>query len=144
MPAPCQHPILRGCCRTCDACDYQGAVYSNRQTFPDPNNVCGECECEGGTVTCSVRQCPHVECDNPVMVMLCLIVSLSVSLCLSLSLSLNNVCGVCECEGGTVTCSVRQCPPVDFDNPVMVMLCLIVSLSLCLSLSLSQQCMWGV
>ncbi|KAM4609584.1 kielin/chordin-like protein, partial [Discoglossus pictus] len=66
-PVTCLHPTQTegDCCPVCDTCTYNQRLYSNGQTFNDPDNPCQDCQCEDGTVQCSAIVCPPVLCSRP-------------------------------------------------------------------------------
>ncbi|XP_060229924.1 kielin/chordin-like protein [Meriones unguiculatus] len=66
-PAPCQHPTQPpgACCPGCEGCAYRGLVFANGQNFTDVDSPCHACRCEGGTVRCSLINCPSTTCATP-------------------------------------------------------------------------------
>ncbi|XP_038124813.1 kielin/chordin-like protein [Cyprinodon tularosa] len=64
---PCENPAPPppdSCCPVCHDCNVNGHYYPNGAVIPrDP---CQECRCADGNMVCSMIQCPHLTCHNPV------------------------------------------------------------------------------
>ncbi|KAL8583263.1 hypothetical protein ACOMHN_043098 [Nucella lapillus] len=119
----CQHPVQRGCCQDCNACMYRGRNYSQRQTFTDPDDPCGECVCEDGTVTCRRRDCPAVSCSNPTQGPCCP----ECRDCLYRGGTVregvrfphaSDPCQECRCQRGDVACFAKDCPRAQCRYPI--------------------------
>ncbi|XP_070188785.1 uncharacterized protein [Littorina saxatilis] len=119
----CEHPVQRDCCQDCSRCMYLGRQYSLGQTFTDPENPCGECQCDGGTVTCRRPECPPVSCANPVQGACCPVCRD----CLYRGRMIregqrfphfSDRCQECQCRRGDVTCAPKECPRAVCRYPV--------------------------
>ena len=122
-PVTCQHPVQRGCCQDCSACMYRGRQYSQGQAFTDPDNPCGECTCDGGTVVCRRPECPPVTCSNPTQGPCCP----ECRDCQYLGRRIregqrfphsSDRCQVCQCRSGDVSCFPKECPRAQCRYPV--------------------------
>ncbi|XP_016099501.1 kielin/chordin-like protein [Sinocyclocheilus grahami] len=123
--AVCSHPVIQECCRTCDACMYDGREYQNGQEFPDPADRCGRCVCRNGQVTCNRRPCPNPGCSNPITQpgQCCPVCDA----CMYDGREYRNGqefpdpadrCSRCMCRNGQVTCNRRPCPNPGCSNPI--------------------------
>ena len=65
-PPVCSHPTEGECCPTCDGCLYSSQRYRDGQHFLNVLDVCEECACRHGNVTCWKRECTPVTCSHPV------------------------------------------------------------------------------
>ncbi|XP_026167747.1 kielin/chordin-like protein isoform X2 [Mastacembelus armatus] len=65
-PTECLHPTKNtgSCCAVCESCTYNHRIYSNGQTFLNPDQPCQICICQHGTVECERRPCPPLNCNN--------------------------------------------------------------------------------
>uniref|UniRef100_A0A8B9HBU1 Si:dkey-266m15.6 n=1 Tax=Astyanax mexicanus TaxID=7994 RepID=A0A8B9HBU1_ASTMX len=121
--APCSHPILQECCRTCDGCMYDRVEYANGAVFADKSDPCGTCVCREGTVTCERRRCPANDCPFPVPGQCCQ----SCEGCRYAGVEYANNqefpnpadrCNHCVCTNGHVTCSRKPCYNSGCSHPV--------------------------
>ncbi|CAL1547508.1 unnamed protein product, partial [Lymnaea stagnalis] len=64
----CSHPAtLRGeCCPKCNFCLFEQRIFRNQQRFFHPRDLCQQCSCDFGTVTCLKSICESLTCPNPV------------------------------------------------------------------------------
>ena len=65
-PTACSHPTEGDCCPTCDGCLVSSQRYRDGQHFLNVLDVCEECSCRQGNVTCTTRECTAVTCSHPV------------------------------------------------------------------------------
>ncbi|XP_033628595.1 kielin/chordin-like protein [Asterias rubens] len=66
-PVSCTHGMPDQClCPACDGCMYEDVMVQNGESFMDPTNMCRDCYCLAGSVVCTVRTCPPIQCTNPV------------------------------------------------------------------------------
>ncbi|XP_046720965.1 kielin/chordin-like protein [Silurus meridionalis] len=112
--APCPHPILQECCRTCDGCLYRGVERANGEQFADVSDPCGRCVCREGRVTCERQPCPQITCPFPVQRECCQ----SCDGCHYAGvdyisgqefLDPSDRCKHCTCINGDVTCRQKPC-----------------------------------
>ncbi|XP_012946272.1 uncharacterized protein LOC101851174 [Aplysia californica] len=63
---PCAHPVsVPGqCCPVCAGCHYDGQDRMSGETFPLKTDPTVECVCKIGTITCSRRACPVLNCPR--------------------------------------------------------------------------------
>ncbi|KAJ8032166.1 Kielin/chordin-like protein [Holothuria leucospilota] len=117
-PRPqCPYPIQGECCETCDGCLFTGVEYSSGEIFEDPTTPCQDCECQSGYVSCTERPCEEPPCGYPVKP--------SGECCASCEGCFfggrsyrngetfgnpDNVCQMCDCRYGNVTCEKARCP----------------------------------
>ncbi|XP_023238974.1 uncharacterized protein LOC111637659 [Centruroides sculpturatus] len=110
----CTHPLSFECCPKCDKCLFDGDVLSNGEHFQP--NVCDDCICTDGNVHCVTEECPALNC---------LLTTKLLDQCCEVCrgciyegkeyadgenwVSMNNPCLLCQCQGGTVTCSELHC-----------------------------------
>ncbi|KAK3790015.1 hypothetical protein RRG08_016329 [Elysia crispata] len=133
----CRNPARRPgeCCATCDFCTFDRRTFRNQQRFVHPQDMCQQCACEFGTVTCNQTACPALTCERPV--------PMAGSCCPVCPKQCNfrglryddgetfksplDQCVDCICSQGEAQCKRRMCPPVDCDNPVIGDCCPICS-----------------
>ena len=122
-PVNCEHPVQRGCCQDCSACEYRGRQYSQGQSFTDPDSPCSECRCDEGTVTCQRPECPPVTCANPTQGACCP----ECRDCLYLGRTIpegrrvphtTDRCQECQCRRGDIACFPKECGPAQCRYPV--------------------------
>ncbi|RUS81899.1 hypothetical protein EGW08_010326, partial [Elysia chlorotica] len=112
----CRHPVqLPGqCCPSCSGCLYQGSEYGNGEVFASPATDCITCQCAYGNVRCRQKECPEVECSNPVQGECCL----ECTGCSYIGRSYQNgarfphatdLCQTCYCQNGNVRCAAVEC-----------------------------------
>ncbi|XP_013412584.1 kielin/chordin-like protein isoform X2 [Lingula anatina] len=124
-PVSCPHPAKDQCCERCNDCIYEERRYSNKETFPDPNDSCSECQCMAGFVQCRKRKCPDVNCLNPIpgpcSCPLCGADCLFGDIMLTNGQTIqdrDNQCNECTCKDGSVKCERKPCLPARCRNPV--------------------------
>ncbi|XP_038047824.1 kielin/chordin-like protein isoform X2 [Patiria miniata] len=67
QPVSCTHGMPDEClCPSCDGCMYEDVMVRNGESFMDPTNMCRDCYCLDGSVVCTLRTCPAIQCTNPV------------------------------------------------------------------------------
>ncbi|GFO10699.1 kielin/chordin-like protein, partial [Plakobranchus ocellatus] len=125
--ARCSHPArLPGqCCPTCDFCSFERRIFRNQQLFVHPQDMCQQCACEFGTVTCDQTACPVLTCSQP-MPMAGSCCPVCPKQCTFHGLKYDDgetfvnprdMCEDCICRQDSVQCKMRMCPPVDCANP---------------------------
>ncbi|XP_072164791.1 kielin/chordin-like protein [Diadema setosum] len=124
--APCTHPLLFGCCPSCDGCTYGNESYANGVLFAEPGNPCGQCSCEGGSVICERLSCPPLNCPHrthPEGV--CCEVCINHD-CVFLGETFlhgkrfthpDDQCQECVCDDGNTDCAVAPCPQITCPYP---------------------------
>ncbi|XP_035826566.1 uncharacterized protein LOC101845560 [Aplysia californica] len=123
----CTHPAqLPGeCCPKCNFCLYQNRIFRNQQGFVHPRDVCQQCICAFGTVTCTRTICEDLNCRNP-MPMAGSCCPVCPKQCSVGGLSYDDgvtfvnpaaKCEDCLCRQGSVHCKRRMCPQVTCANP---------------------------
>uniref|UniRef100_A0A3Q3D7A8 Kielin cysteine rich BMP regulator n=1 Tax=Hippocampus comes TaxID=109280 RepID=A0A3Q3D7A8_HIPCM len=122
-PSNCKHPVQRHCCKSCDACLYNGKEHGDGTEFADDKDPCVVCYCYNGDVVCQRRPCP-VRCSHPVpseaccpVCDSCLYEGLVRSHGLAFAPS-SEPCQRCTCVRGTVTCVPLACPPAPCSRAV--------------------------
>ncbi|XP_029472184.1 kielin/chordin-like protein [Rhinatrema bivittatum] len=128
-PLLCSEPFLLpgDCCPECPAlpagCLYSGTSYGHTQRFYDPSNECRDCVCSNGTVTCQRKPCAPMPCSHALRQGCCP----SCDGCLLDGKELANgeqfpdpsdVCSLCVCWEGSISCERRSCPVLECPFPV--------------------------
>ncbi|CAL1547510.1 unnamed protein product, partial [Lymnaea stagnalis] len=125
----CSHPVQGECCLECTMCYFNSRTYSRGHRFPHPTDRCQNCECLDGNVTCSQRACPSPDsCTHPVSIPgeccpVCGQDCMYQGQVIKNGNSLQYHCQDCQCVGGSVNCSPKQCPLADCPTPVMENCC---------------------
>ncbi|XP_063970830.1 kielin/chordin-like protein [Lytechinus pictus] len=122
----CTHPLRFGCCPSCDGCTYGNESYANGVVFAEPDNACGQCACEGGSVTCSPLSCPPLNCPHKTKPEgVCCEICIDLD-CVFLGETFlhgkrfthpQDVCQECVCDDGNTDCTVAPCPTLDCPYP---------------------------
>ncbi|CAI9718898.1 chordin isoform X2 [Octopus vulgaris] len=121
----CTNPVIRDCCPECFNCMYGGQEWLNLSNFTDPQDMCGECLCEDGNVSCHRMSCAQPDCDNPIRV-----AGQCCPACPDACeyngqvyengenfADASDQCKECACLAGHVNCSSLQCNPVTCTHP---------------------------
>ncbi|RWS27877.1 protein kinase C-binding protein NELL2-like protein, partial [Leptotrombidium deliense] len=104
-------------------CSDNGIERFNGERWPEENNLCSECSCHKGVVTCHSQSC---NCNDPqVDVNCCPQCDISTqcrhqednSLMFKSGDTWIYQCQICECMFGEVDCWDYDCPPVSCSNP---------------------------
>ncbi|KAL5005568.1 hypothetical protein ScPMuIL_016726 [Solemya velum] len=130
---PCSNPISKPgqCCPSCEGCSVEGKDYKNGDSFKMSTDPCVECKCDGGSVTCSKRACPVLNCPGGTIYQpegSCCpecrgkrkIFGLPGGRCFFRNKIYNSgtsfnlgKCETCTCHNGTIVCDAETCPPLD-------------------------------
>ncbi|XP_070576623.1 kielin/chordin-like protein [Ptychodera flava] len=125
----CPNPVFipGSCCPICEDCLYEGQTFKNGETFTAPRQPCLECTCRNTQVNCRrVDQECSPDCMHPGrMADICCPVC---DICEYERRNYRNgavfrpdggdICDLCTCVDGTVTCQTEVCPPLECRNPV--------------------------
>ena len=114
------------CCPVCRGCvDRTGRRYDHGERFIPPYDVCSECACTEGSLSCSTIRCTEV-CSHPVInpTECCP----SCDSCQDRTTTYANgdpvqspePCRTCRCSRGSIICDPVPCPPVLCPNPVQM------------------------
>ncbi|XP_029499285.1 kielin/chordin-like protein [Oncorhynchus nerka] len=119
----CPYPIQRECCLACDGCMYGGTEYPDGYEFLSGQDPCRVCTCYVGDVVCSqlpcYQDCTHPykppgqccgECNRCSHGNVVLISGQSI-------LDPTDPCSECSCQGGSVRCVKKLCPPASCSHP---------------------------
>ena len=120
------YPSQANCCKTCDGCSINGRNYKTGDIVSMPESSCETCMCQSGELSCRRKQCPDVQCNNPVLGQCC-------PECPGLHCSYNDKvykdgetfhgagenCSTCVCSQGTVICDKHVCPSVICTHPAI-------------------------
>ncbi|KAI0208752.1 Kielin/chordin-like protein [Lamellibrachia satsuma] len=131
-PHSCQHPALNRCCPVCRDCDYRDKFYRHNEKFVSPDDLCQNCQCQAGTVTCHPQPCPPLDCHTTTKVPGSCCPVCGPEGCQYLGrqyfdgemfTSRENECEDCRCEAGEVHCRARSCPPHSCQHPALNRCC---------------------
>ncbi|XP_070804020.1 kielin/chordin-like protein [Pituophis catenifer annectens] len=130
-PAHCSHPGKRPeeCCPTCDACEFEGRLYQDRERFlPAAGGPCLQCQCLDGHVRCQEELCPPPPCARPLRdpKRCCPVCTVCVFEDLEFEdgtewAPARDPCSVCTCHQGETVCHALQCPPVTCQHPARLL-----------------------
>ncbi|XP_067687663.1 BMP-binding endothelial regulator protein-like [Haliotis asinina] len=131
---PCKNPIQskNECCPSCKGCYYEGKEYKNGDIFSLKTDKCVSCSCNGGSITCTKKACPVLNCPAESVYTpegeccpkckgkrtifdlrdLCYYARTVKRNGDTFSLSQQN-CTTCTCSSGTTICTRQSCPPLD-------------------------------
>ncbi|XP_043120875.1 kielin/chordin-like protein isoform X2 [Puntigrus tetrazona] len=124
IPAPC--PTTPDCCGdSCGQCQYKHHMYSNGETFRDPDDACTTCTCQDGQTTCNPASCPGLTCATPY--------TPPGECCSQCTACIyegheyqngehfpdrSDRCSNCVCRNGQVTCNRSPCPNPGCSDPI--------------------------
>ncbi|XP_028305155.1 kielin/chordin-like protein isoform X2 [Gouania willdenowi] len=128
-PVPCTDPHTPpgDCCPKCPDCSYENRVLVDGDAFPNPANVCEECNCVSGRIDCHQTQCPPPRCNAPRPGTCC---HNNCNGCSHTGKEYHNgeefphptdPCRTCTCLNGNVQCLMRRCPPLSCSSPTVVL-----------------------
>ncbi|XP_061493988.1 kielin/chordin-like protein isoform X3 [Rhineura floridana] len=128
--APCSHPgkLLGQCCPSCDACEFEGHLYQNGESFrPAGGSPCLACTCSDGHVRCQEEVCPPMPCSQPVrdpehccpLCKVCVLDSVEFEDGTEWEME-RDPCSTCICLQGEPVCSATQCPPLPCQHPAQL------------------------
>ncbi|XP_044213158.1 kielin/chordin-like protein isoform X1 [Thunnus albacares] len=123
----CSHPYTTPaqCCGECERCFYNGRVFTNGQSIPDPGNPCSDCTCQAGSVRCVKKPCSAARCSHPVTN------PCGCPVCDGCHFQGVNYidgeilpggekdCQECRCSRGGVVCAQIRCPAVSCPHPAL-------------------------
>ncbi|KAL3884246.1 hypothetical protein ACJMK2_030464 [Sinanodonta woodiana] len=127
----CSHPAEDdGCCSVCLDCFYEGKRHQNGSTFNSDVDLCQQCTCRRGNVTCQTTTCPVVSCDRPVT---------QPGQCCPVCAECHYLgevyqdgvtfphpeddCQKCRCQGGRVRCDKQVCDTPQCTHPRLDLCC---------------------
>ncbi|XP_006820547.1 kielin/chordin-like protein [Saccoglossus kowalevskii] len=125
----CHNPTIlpNECCPVCHECTYSQSTFQDGETFVDPRNPCLLCTCEAGVVDCNRLDLDCIpECSHPGrMVDVCCPVC---DTCeyerrnyangIAFNPDSGDVCDICFCKDGSVTCQTQVCEQLTCKNAV--------------------------
>ncbi|KAH3751568.1 BMP-binding endothelial regulator protein-like [Dreissena polymorpha] len=139
---PCSNPspVPGQCCPSCQGCYFDGRHFREGERFNLSTDMCVQCACEGGSVTCQKQQCPVLNCPEDAIYSVpedCCprcrgerrIFNLPGGRCFFQKKIYSNErhfrsdkCTRCQCKDGTSICERESCPhlpcPQDQQLPV--------------------------